>query len=166
MHRKGHVGAALAAYAPIGGLLVAAGIDALAVAGGMVAFGLATLPDLDRRIPFVDHRGVTHTVHFAGAVGGLVGTAGALSGRSAGIGTAVALGGFGFLVGSVTVLSHVAADALTPMGVDPFRTGRRRSLDVVRAANPIANDALLALGVVSVGVAYVVGAAIAGSMPG
>jgi len=52
------------------------------------------------------------------------------------------------------------------MGVDPFRTGRRYSFDVVRAANPIANDALLALGVVSVGIAYVVGAAIAGSMPG
>ena len=47
MHRKGHVGAALAAYAPIGGLLVAARIDALAAADRMVAFGLATLPDWD-----------------------------------------------------------------------------------------------------------------------
>lgn len=166
MHRKGHVGAALAAYAPIGGLLVAAGIDSLAAVGGVVAVWLATLPDWDRRIPFVGHRGVTHTVHFAGAVGGLVGIAGALSGRSAGVWTAVTLGGFGFLVGSVTILSHVAVDALTPMGVDPFRNGRRRSLDVTRAANPIANDALLALGVVSVGVAYVLGAAIAGSIPG
>ena len=166
MHRRGHVGTALAAYTPIGGLLVAVGGDALAAAGGAVAVGLATLPDVDRRIPFVDHRGVTNTVHFAVAVGVFLGGAGALSGRSAGIGTAIAFGGFGFLVGSATILSHVAADALTPMGVDPLRTGRRCSLDVARAANPIANDALLALGAVAVGVAYVVGAVIAGSMPG
>lgn len=63
MHREGHVGAALVAYAPIGGVLVAAGATGAAVVGGMVAFGLAMLPDWDQQIPFVDHRGVTHTGH-------------------------------------------------------------------------------------------------------
>jgi inner membrane protein len=162
MHREGHVGAALVAYAPIGAIPVAAGIEALALVGGGIAFGLAMLPDVDQRIPFVDHRGVTHTVHFAGVVGGILGLVGGVLGSSAGIGTAIALGAFGFIVGTGTILSHIAADALTPMGVEPFWDGRHYSFDLVKAANPIANYLLLALGVLAVGIAYIVGVTVAG----
>jgi inner membrane protein len=162
MHREGHIGAALVAYAPIGGILVAAGIDTLAVAGAVVAFGLAMLPDWDQRIPFVTHRGVTHTVHFAGAVGGVLSLAGVVLGLSNGILVGIALGVFGFVVGFVTIGSHIAADALTPMGVEPYRDGRRYSFDIVRAANPIANYLLLTLGIVAVALAYIVGATVAG----
>jgi inner membrane protein len=162
MHREGHVGAAFVAFSPIGAILLAVGLEGLALGGGAVAFALATLPDVDHRLPFVSHRGVTHTVHFAVAVGGIVGLAGVLLGSTAGLGTALALGAFGGAVGSVTILSHIAADALTPMGVEPFRNGRRYSFDLVRAANPIANYLLLGIGVVAIALAYVVGTGVSG----
>lgn len=124
-------------------------IETLAVAGAVVTFGLAMLSDWDQRIPFVPYRGVTHTVHFAVAVGVILGFVGVLLGLSNGILTGVALGSFGF----VTIGSHIAA-ALTPMGVEPYRDCRRYSFDVVRAVNPIANYPLLVLGVVAVIIAY------------
>lgn len=164
MHREGHVGAALVAFSPIGATLLAVGLEGLALGGGAVAFALAMLPDVDQRIPFVSHRGVTHTVHFAAAVGGILGLAGVLLGSTAGLETSIALGAFGVVVGSVTILSHIAADALTPMGVEPFRNGRRYSFDLVRAANPIANYALLGVGVVAVALAYAAGTTASGAI--
>ena len=162
VHREGHVGAALVGYAPVGGLAVAVGAETLAVVGGAAAVGLAMLPDADQNVPGIPHRGVTHTVHFAAAVGVALAAAGAAAGATAGILAALAVGVFGFAVGSVTVLSHVAADALTPMGVEPFRNGRRYSYDLVRASNPVANYLLLALGIVVVAVAAGVGSTLAG----
>ena len=78
----------------------------------------------------------------AGLAGGWIGTTYATL-------ATVGIGAFGFLVGTGTVLSHIAADALTPMGVRPFAPldSRHISLEVVRAANPVANYALLVLGV-------------------
>ena len=125
MYRKGHVGAALLAYAPIAAVVVAIGFDGVAIGGGAVAVGLASLPDADQRVPFISHRGVTHTVHFAVGIGVLLGLGGGLVGASGGPVPAIALGAFGFVVGTVTLLSHVAADALTPMGVEPFHDAGR-----------------------------------------
>jgi inner membrane protein len=161
MYRKGHVGAALLAYAPIAAVVVAIGFDGVAIGGGAVAVGLASLPDADQRVPFISHRGVTHTVHFAVGIGVLLGLGGGLVGASGGPVPAIALGAFGFVVGTVTLLSHVAADALTPMGVEPFHDGRHYSYDVTRAANPVANYVLLGLGIVAVVVAYAVGVGVA-----
>ncbi len=162
MYRNGHVGAALLAYAPIAAVVVGVGLEEVAIGGGAVAVALASLPDADQRVPFVSHRGVTHTVQFAAAVGLLLGIGGGLVGASVGPGPALALGAFGFVVGTVTLLSHIAADALTPMGVEPFNDDRHYSYDVTRAANPVANYVLLGLGVVAIGVAYVVGVGVAG----
>lgn len=162
MHREGHVGAALLAYAPVGAVVVAAGADELALAGGAAVVGLAMLPDADQKLPFVAHRGPTHTVHFAAVVGALLGVVGVVVGAAGGLAAALVLGAFGAAVGTVTILSHIAADALTPMGVAPFGDGGRRySYDVARAANPLANYALLALGVLAVAVGYGLGAAVA-----
>jgi inner membrane protein len=162
MHRKGHIGAALAACAPTAFVAVVVAPPALAFIGGATTFGLAMLPDLDQKLPFVDHRGVTHTIHFAGVVGWFLGLAGIVFGTTVGIWTAIGLGVFGFVVGFVTILSHIAADALTPMGVEPFRDGRHYSFDPVKAANPIGNYLLLGIGVVAVALAYVVGVTVAG----
>lgn len=56
------------------------------------------------------------------------------------------------------------ADALTPAGVRPFAPYRDGfySYDLARASNPIANYALLAVGVLAAGGALAVGNAIAG----
>lgn len=148
MYRHGHVGAALLLYAPLGFVaLLVAGTQA-AFVGAIVAGGLAMLPDVDMRIPFVRHRGPTHTVWFALAVGLVLGVLGGLRGVQTGPLSALGDFAFGFLVGALTVASHVAADALTPAGVRPFwpLDDRRYTYHVARASNPIANYALLGLG--------------------
>lgn len=149
MYREGHVGVALLFYAPVG-LLAALWLSAeMAVVGGLVAVSLSTLPDIDELLSAVEHRGLTHTVYFALAVGMLVGLSGAVSGSAVGADEGwIAVGLFGFVVGTGTILSHIAADAVTPMGVDPLGTGHRYSLTLVRARNPTANYILLALGAV------------------
>lgn len=157
MHRKGHLGAALTAYAPVGFVALVVAPPTLALAGAAVAVGIAMLPDWDQKLPFVKHRGATHTVHFAVAVGGVFLFAGGLIGSMAGLWTSFGLAVFGFAVGAGTILSHIAADALTPMGVEPFGDdGPYYSADMVKAANPIANYLLLAVGVVAVFLAFVV----------
>jgi len=146
MHREGHIGMALLFYAPVG--LITATITTLefAALGVIVPVGLAMLPDIDMKLPGVKHRGITHTVHFAALVGLLLGMIGIGLGWSAGLLPALMLGLFGFSTGSMTTLSHIVADALTPAGVDMFHTGDSVSYDIARAQNPIANYGLLVLG--------------------
>jgi inner membrane protein len=143
VYRTGHYGVALLVYAPVGFVLAAAGRPTAAVAGGGVVLALTPLPDYDQRVPFVEHRGVTHTLLFAGVVGGGTGGAtGALTG-------APALTALGFALGTLAVLAHLLADVLTPAGVRPLwpLSSRSYSLSLTTAANPVANYLLLALGV-------------------
>jgi inner membrane protein len=95
-----------------------------------------------RRSPARDESSQYHTVWFALLVGGVVGGTGGYLARETGTEAALAIGGF------VTIASHIAADALTPMGVTPFAPLRRRTYTVAVAptSNPIANYALLVLG--------------------
>lgn len=165
MHRPGHIGAALFAYAPLGGLAVALGAGGLAIAGGASAVVLAMLPDYDQRIPLLTHRGITHTVWFALLVGAVLAGVGlAVAGQRPHPLATVTTALFAGLVGTVTVASHIAADALTPAGVRPFAPlrDRRYTYDLARAANPLANYALLALGVAVAAGALVVGTTLAG----
>lgn len=163
MHKEGHVGAALLVYSPIGVVATLVGDSGVSMLGAVVAATLSTLPDVDSMLPGVPHRGPTHTVWFALAVGvALAGVGGYLGFR---LGPVAGLGGalFGLLVGTGTVCSHLAADVITPSGIEPFVPLREwwYSYDVVRSANPIANYALLGLGatafVLSLGVARSLG---------
>ena len=162
MHQKGHYGAALVAYAPIVFILTALGYTTLGVLGGAVVVGGAMLPDVDKRIPGVKHRGPTHTVWFALAVGTVVGVGGLLLGASRGVLAALGTGLFGAVVGTLTVVAHILADVLTPTGVRPFAPvrGEKYTLDIVTAANLIANYALLVIGAVVAGVAVAGGLAL------
>ncbi|MFC4542138.1 metal-dependent hydrolase [Halosolutus amylolyticus] len=149
MYQVGHYGAALFAYAPVGAAVAVAGYESAAVVGALVCVSLSTVPDLDHRIPLIDHRGPTHTVLFAVLVGfGLAAATSVLVASSSPIVDAGFVG-FAFLVGILSIGSHLLADALTPMGIRPFwpLSRRRYSFDVAGAGNPIANYALLGLGV-------------------
>ena len=162
MYRKGHLGAALAVYAPFGFLVAAfASFEAGAV-GALGVASTATVPDLDLRIPFVKHRGITHTVWFALLVGVAFGAVGLAVGVQRGVAVALLAGGVGFLFGAVAIVSHLLADALTPMGIRPYAPVRdtKYTLDLVAAANPLANYALLGVGGVVLAVALVAGAAV------
>ena len=149
MHRLGHQGAALVGYAPLGLTLLLAGRPALAVGGGGVSLALASLPDVDQRLPGVEHRGVTHTLGFALAVGAVLAALGWFLGRGAGAGTATAFAAVGFAVGTTAVVSHLLADVITPMGITPFWpvSHRHYTFGVCRADNTVANYALLGLGI-------------------
>ncbi|MDS0281679.1 metal-dependent hydrolase [Haloarcula onubensis] len=149
MYRLGHQGAALVAYAPLGLALLVAARPTLAVVGGGVSLALASVPDVDQRLPGVAHRGVTHTLGFALAVGVGLGAAGWLLGRGAGVDTAAEFAAVGFAVGTTVVVSHLLADVITPMGITPFWpvSDRHYTLDICRADNAAANYALLGLGI-------------------
>jgi inner membrane protein len=72
-------------------------------------------------------------------------------GAREGVRAAVCLGGFGALVGTLTVVAHLLADALTPAGIRPFAPVRDTwySLEVTGAGAPVANYLLLGVGVVA-----------------
>lgn len=148
MHREGHIGAALLANAPLAFVLLVVGATELALGVGVVAAGGAMLPDYDMRIPGLEHRGITHTVYFV-ALAGVVGALGGaiLGWVRSGLPGALLLGGLGLAVGVLTYGSHLAADMLTPAGIDPWNDGNTQTLDVARADSTIANYTLLGLGV-------------------
>ena len=160
MYQLGHYGAALLVYAPLGALVALSGHEPAAIGGGLVCLACSTLPDCDHHVPLLDHRGPTHTVAFALFVGGglaaitaiLVGAAPSAVGDrgvvALGAAATVDLATFAFVVGALSIGSHLLADALTPMGIRPFWpvSRRRYTLGVTRAANAVANYVLLGLG--------------------
>jgi inner membrane protein len=151
---------ALLAYAPVAVGLVAAGHAGLAPLGGLGVLALTPVPDWDHRLPVVEHRGITHTVTFALLVAAATGGACLLAARyvaplRTAYGSPELLGAFGAGVGALAILAHLAADVITPAGLEPFQplSGRHYSLGWVRAANRIANAALLIAGVFATAVA-------------
>lgn len=168
MHRMGHVGVALLVYTPVVSVLVSTDRLALAAFGlaGMVA--LEPLPDRNMEIPWLTHRGGSHTVLCAALVGLCVGGVVLVAGRhlrallvSQLAGTALsqtageiaamdvqALALFAVAIGGLAIVSHLLGDVLTPMGIRPFwpLSSRTLSLGVWTARNRIANPALLVLG--------------------
>ena len=124
MLREGHVGISLLLYAPVGYLLVRyASIDLALIVGGVVLLGGST-PDYDTKTRLVKHRGFTHTVWFAGLFGIVTAVAAYFVPNIFGFADfyaltmpEVALVG---LAGSFGVMTHLAGDVITPMGVRPF----------------------------------------------
>lgn len=182
MHKDGHVGVSLLLYAPLVAvvsvhaewLLPYALLGALALVDVLwpvavvtdtnVSFSFAMIPDLDMRVPGVKHRGITHTVWFAGATGAVVAglTYGLVwvleSSGSEALSPETALLGALFVggVGVFGVLTHLLGDVMTPMGIRPFAplSDRHYSLDLWRADSTVANAALYALGVGAVAAAF------------
>ena len=148
MKQPGHYGVALLCYSPIAFALLARGEEGAALLGGALAISLAMAPDCDHAVPFLKHRGLTHTIWFALLVGLLVGAAGWTVGSRTDAATATFLGRFAFVVTTVTIVSHLLADVITPMGIRPFRplSDRHFTLELVLAKNWTANALLFAVG--------------------
>lgn len=153
MYRNGHLGISLLVFVPVGYALVSLGHPELAVITGGTMVWFAMLPDIDHRLPLVDHRGATHSLAFAaliGVVGALIGLGADTVIAETAVSTPVPLSTVGFAVGSLTVVAHLIGDTLTPAGVNylwPLPT-TPVSLSVTRADNTLANAGLFALGVV------------------
>jgi inner membrane protein len=162
VYRTGHLGVSLLAFAPVGYLLVAVGSPVAALVTGGAMYWLAMLPDVDHRLPGIRHRGPTHSLLFAALVGGTFAAVVLLSiplGAASitvdllGLGAFpdVALAGFGFAVGFMSVVAHLLGDLLTPAGVTLFwPVGTTYSVSVTRADDTLANDGLFLLGVIAV----------------
>lgn len=159
MYRAGHFGVSIGLYAPIAASLIGRGQVTLALAGGVIVAWLTMLPDVDHRLPLISHRGPTHSLAFALAVGGAVGllvdvVVAPVFGDLGAAGWAVLPGLYGGLatfsaaVATLTILAHLLADVITPMGIRPFWPVSDWSvtLDITPAKNPTANYLLLAAG--------------------
>ncbi|ELY43942.1 metal-dependent hydrolase [Natronorubrum bangense] len=158
MYQLGHYGAALLAYAPLGTIVALGGHETAAAVGAVTCLALSTLPDCDQQLPAIEHRGPTHSVVFALLVGvGLASiTALFIDVSSPAAETGVAA--FAFVVGTLSISSHLLADVLTPMGIRPFwpLSARHYTLEITRAANPLANYALFGAGISAVLVGVVI----------
>lgn len=158
MLKSGHYGAALLLYAPVGFVLLATDPVAAFVAGvGVLA--LARIPDYDLYVPWIRHRGPTHSLLF------LVLFALSLAGLALAVTDHLGLEPYPAvhltaLVGAVAVASHLMADVLTPSGVPLLwpLSDKRFSLDLALSTNPVANYGLLVAGVgITAAIAYLAG---------
>ncbi|WP_435068721.1 metal-dependent hydrolase [Haloplanus sp. C73] len=148
MYRRGHWGVSLLVFAPVGFALVSLGRPELAVVGGGAMLWLSTVPDWDHRLPLISHRGPTHTLAFALLVG-LVGAGAGAAFAEVFPGDRTTLVAFGFGIGTLGILAHLLADALTPAGIPLLwpLSGRDFSVYLTRADNTVANYTLFAVGV-------------------
>ena len=164
MYRPGHHGAAMLAYAPVGGVLAALGFELLALCGGALVVGTTMVPDYDRRVDWLEHRGPTHTVWFALVFGVVTGLLAAAVGPFVLGLDAVPVFALGFVFGAFAVVVHIAADALTPDGVRPFAplSEATYAIEVQFATSAPGNYALLGVGVLVASLAFLVGGTIAG----
>ncbi len=159
MFKKGHLGVSLLVFGPVGYMLATRGLSELAVVAGFAIVWFCMLPDVDHRLPLVEHRGPTHSLLFAALVGGVgwaVGTA-----AETVVASSLSLSTFGFTVGALTVVAHLLGDTLTPAGV-PYLwplSSRTFSVSLAKANSSVANSGLFGLGLlVTVGwVAVVAG---------
>jgi len=159
MYRKGHIGIGLLFYAPFAFVLVSFDMASIMAFGLVGTTFWSFAPDFDMEMPFVSHRGITHTFLAAG-VAGLLTAAISVYLALEGLGgssqfvlqpnllAVPAAAGFGFTVGSLGVISHLAGDILTPMGIQPLKpfSNQKYTLDLVYARNELANQALMAVG--------------------
>ena len=153
MYRKGHLGVSLLVFAPVGYTLAARGDPELAALTGIVMLWFVMLPDVDHRLPMIEHRGPTHSLAFAALIGGVgaalgVGAELLFGGAIESVGVGLALPTVGFAIGALTVIAHLIGDTLTPAGVNYLwpLSSRTFSVSVARASNPWANSGLFGLG--------------------
>lgn len=158
MYREGHIGTSLLLYLPLGYYLIYIGNESFSVLGLLVMFAVTMLPDIDHRIPMVPHRGITHSVWFAGALGytvywGLTEFFAAFPLP----GTHPDLAFFLGVIAAFAIISHIIADSLTPMGIQPMTPFLRKrwTFNLVNSSDQLANRLLLISGVLSTVTVYV-----------
>lgn len=139
---------ALALYSVVGYVLVRRGYVRDAVWGCAIVLAYTLFPDMDTKLEFLVHRGVTHTVWFTAAVGlvCVLAAASSLRGRSL-RGTAVRAA-WAFSLGALAVVAHLLADVITPWGVMPLYplSDALYTFELVYANNAAANYAMFAAG--------------------
>lgn len=144
MYLLGHVGLALVVGAAF---VVAVGAGRRTGVGVGSLVLLASAPDADLLVAGLPHRGITHTVWAAVALGSALAAGGWLVARRRG-GRCTDDALFAFGVGTACGLTHLVGDAITPMGISPLSplVGTSYSMGLVSASDPTANLAFLLWG--------------------
>lgn len=121
MKRSGHIGVQLLVFAPIAFFLSSLGRVNLAMYGALGMVLLARWPDIDHKLPFIEHRGLTHTVLFAALTS--LGTAAIGYVLVQDQMMVVFVGGVAYaaFIGFYAVIGHLAGDVLTYSGIQPFQ---------------------------------------------
>lgn len=158
MFRPGHYGMVLLLYSVVGYALLSRRYDSHAVAGTFLVVSVTMVPDWDTHVGWLTHRGPTHTVWFALLVGAVLGALVVLDGRRRGHDppTVAGLGVWAAGLGTFSVLAHLVADALNPVGLRPFYpvSNRHVTLDLVPPGDPLVNFGLLAAGLLAAGACW------------
>jgi inner membrane protein len=163
MYKRGHDGLNALLYAPIAVLTTFFLSIELTIIGGVLFIGVARLPDTDRHfdssmdtnrtelleyIP-ITHRGLTHTIWFAVATGGILAPLAVLLTNMfpQNVPQTTALI-YGFLTGTGGVLTHLLGDFITPTGIKPFTpiSKNKYTLNICDADNKLANYGFLLTG--------------------
>lgn len=174
MHRRGHTGVAMLAYAPIGYILLQEQRLGLALLGLLGVLAVEPLPDNDMWIPGLSHRGTSHSLFAALVIGTVLGVIGWVVGDQLGVALAnlgpstvgpfagvfeivgeqlrgldeSALAQFGFGIGVFGILVHLLGDVITVSGIRPLLplSRWRLSLSRLHADNSLVNNALFGVG--------------------
>lgn len=158
MYRPGHYGMVLLLYSVVGYALLTRRYDRHAVAGAFLVVLVTMVPDWDTSVAWLPHRGPTHSLAFALLVGVVVGAIAVLDGRRRGHDSrsVAGLGIWASGLATFSVLAHLVADALNPVGIRPFYpvSEHHVSLDLIWAGDPVANFGLLALGLLATGASW------------
>ncbi|MBP1986972.1 metal-dependent hydrolase [Halolamina salifodinae] len=160
MYGKGHQGLAMLLFAPILFGLLYIKMYVVAAIGFFVCIGLATYPDIDWSLPFVKHRGITHTL-FGAVVLAIVFGVGVylLMPKLPSILVemiSISRGWLALIVGAFVVIAivfHLIGDWLTKSGIQPFSPMKktRYAAGVTTSANPFVNIVLYFIGLFAIG---------------
>lgn len=159
MYRRGHYGITLLLTTPVMYIL---GLETRTVVLGVLFTGIALttcmLPDIDLKLPLIQHRGITHTVGFALVTAVLFGVIaiGILSQLHSLSGKLTVYGfGFAFFCVFTGIIGHLLGDALT-IGRDEYAitplwplSDRQLRFGLTRASSPVWNNGLFILGVLA-----------------
>jgi len=155
MYPPGHVGLTALLFAPLVCWFRLRGRREAATECLLIAIALSLLPDIDKLLPGLVHRGVTHTL-LAAVIGGVLVAClfEIIAERSPGLG--VEHPAVCYLVGVAGVVCHLVGDVITPMGIQPLFPGSRTvySLELVQASSPVANLLFVVAGTVAVACSY------------
>mgnify|MGYP006282174845 FL=1 len=152
----GHLGITLLFCAPLANVLVTSGHRIEVPRWVGIALVVTMFPDFDIFLPWVTHRGVTHSLLAAVCLGVVVAVVAARSGdplESSASYISRAL--LGFAVGAGSIVSHLVGDIITPMGIRPFLpVDSVYTLNLVYAKDLGANLALIVIGLVVFSTVY------------
>ena len=180
MYRYGHTGIDLIVYAPVAYVFLITGQPALALLCGLGILVIEPLPDRDFRVPFLTHRGISHSLVTALLIGLVMASVGWLVGRhvlppvvqslqeltvinlanSENIlrdlldYDAEAFSVIGFSIGAFGIVAHLLGDMITVRGIRPFLPfcRRRVSLFPLHSDSIIANSTLFVLGILAIAI--------------